>query len=301
MSSLSSREHRIAFTQAAIQLYGSSSLAEQSSSSTPTEGVSGDARGAASQYYQILSAKKLDVSRLSSHDLLRRDYKENTVVLESHAKQVRAGFSSVPVGLSDWIHQRHGNDKQPWNAFWRTLRSWMHERSLDVAVVGTSFREVPTDQEAAVASERANGHDGNANEERAGDRRKHRRELCVKGVGRMGPRYLPVFVELLTTCSVFPLHSVLAYLHHADGPKLFPSLVRSLEADSYAASLGNDASQQLELEAPWKGSRRVPSTGKRERVGGLDSKGRWEALQEAGVELHIAVWRQRNGRASRKV
>lgn len=74
-----------------------------------------------------------------------------------------------------------------------------------------------------------------------------------------------------------------------------------LESDDYASSLGEKQDQRLTLDAPWKGTYRIPSTGKRERVGGLDKSHRWVALHSPDEELRIAVWRQRNARASRKV
>lgn len=97
---------------------------------------------AASSYYRILVAMKQDVTRLSTIDLLRRDYKEQTVHLSegnSAASDIRAGFSSVPVGLSDWVHERHSNDY--WDGYWKAITDWMKQKSLDIAVVGTSFRQ----------------------------------------------------------------------------------------------------------------------------------------------------------------
>lgn len=212
---------------------------------------------AATQYFEILSEKKLDVSRLDTHDLLRRDYKESIAELgTSSTDSIRAGFSSVPVGLSDWIHERHGDGEDRWNGYWKALREWMNERKLDVAVVGTSFRELA--ETGTLEERKKNG--------------KHRREL------------------------------VLAYLEKpSKGQNLFPGLVKGLEEDAYSASLGGDESQKLELEAPWKGSRRVESTGKRERVGGLEKDGQCPILNESDAKVWIAVWRQRNARASRKI
>lgn len=97
---------------------------------------------AASAYYRVLTALKSEVSRLGTLDLLRRDYKEQMVhVSQDGSPDIRAGFSSVPVGLSDWIHERHGNGEDRWDGYWAVIRDWMKQRSLDVAVVGTSFRD----------------------------------------------------------------------------------------------------------------------------------------------------------------
>ena len=77
---------------------------------------------------------------------------------------------------------------------------------------------------------------------------------------------------------------------------MFPSLVKYLESDAYSAELGNNASLLLSLDHPWKGWRRIAETGKKERVGGLEKDGRWTG----NGEMQVAVWLQRNGRASRK-
>lgn len=98
-------------------------------------------RTALSTYWSVLSAVKLDVGRLSSADLLHRDYKETL-----DENQVRAGFSSVPVGLSEWIRKRDlsqgaGGDDERWQHYWTTIDQFMHEKRLQWAVVGTSFRD----------------------------------------------------------------------------------------------------------------------------------------------------------------
>lgn len=133
-------------------------------SNTAVGSVSVDIRKSASQYYQVLSAKKLDVSHLDSLSLLRRDYKESEVEIGTQAK-LRAGFSSVPVGLSEWVRSRHGQKDDRWDKYWHSLHEWMKERNLHVAVVGTSFREKPEDAPWSEEEERSS-KDG-----------KHRREL----------------------------------------------------------------------------------------------------------------------------
>lgn len=91
-------------------------------------------------------------------------------------------------------------------------------------------------------------------------------------------------------------HRLLAYKEKATGSG-FTSLVKYLEEDAYAAEMGNQATLLLTLESPWKGWRRVAETGKKERIGGIDSQGRWNGDEE----MRIAVWLQRNTQASRKV
>ncbi|UZJ53870.1 hypothetical protein CBS101457_003190 [Exobasidium rhododendri] len=199
---------------------------------------------AASSFYRILTAKKQDVSRLDTNDLLRRDYKENTIKLSD--RDLRAGFASVPVGLSDWVHERHASDTNRWDGFWSAIADWMKQRELDVAVVGTSFQE------------------GSLNAEEKGA---HKREL------------------------------ILAYKEKATFPNLFPALVKYLESDAYAAEQGDEPSLQLKLDHPWKGWRRIEETGKKERIASIGKDGKWTGDEN----VKVAVWLQRNGRASRKI
>ncbi|CAE6408478.1 unnamed protein product [Rhizoctonia solani] len=86
-----------------------------------------------SELADILVDSKRDVSRLSGHDLLRRDYKE----FEWHDSKgalVRVGLSTVPMGLKHWI-ERDGKKQ-----FWDDQEAWIKERSLAVSGVLTTFR-----------------------------------------------------------------------------------------------------------------------------------------------------------------
>lgn len=78
---------------------------------------------------------------------------------------------------------------------------------------------------------------------------------------------------------------------------MFSSLLKNLESETYAAENQGDANLYLSLEQPWKGWRRIEETGKKERVGGIDKKDSWTGDEN----IKVAVWLQRNGRASRKV
>lgn len=104
----------------------------------------------------VLSANKAAISHLSSLDLLKRDYKSsslteqdlNSKVLPGGAQSLKAGFSSVNLGLPAWLHRgegmgiaNQGDSSKAWAAFWESLRGWMEDQALDVAVVGTSFRD----------------------------------------------------------------------------------------------------------------------------------------------------------------
>lgn len=103
------------------------------SSSSPTSSI-----------WSILSASKNAISHLSTMDLLKRDYKSSSLTFDTHT--IKAGFSSVNLGLPEWLHRRSQvanteTSTQAWSEWWITLLEWMQNQNLDVAVVGTSFRD----------------------------------------------------------------------------------------------------------------------------------------------------------------
>ena len=81
-----------------------------------------------------LKTKKDDVSHLGTRDLLRRDYKENTLT-PSWAKdsQIKVGLASVPIDFKSWIPK----DKD----FYGAVEGWIKERQLAALVILTSFDE----------------------------------------------------------------------------------------------------------------------------------------------------------------
>lgn len=81
-----------------------------------------------------LKARKEDVSLLGTRDLLRRDYKEDTLT-PSWAKnsQIRLGLSSAPVDFKSWIPR----DKK----FSDTVEAWIEERQITALVILTSFSD----------------------------------------------------------------------------------------------------------------------------------------------------------------
>ncbi|KAF9788070.1 DHH phosphoesterase [Thelephora terrestris] len=81
-----------------------------------------------------LKTRKEDVSRLGTRDLLRRDYKEDTLTFSAaQVSQVRIGLSSVPVGFKAWIPQ----DKHFQNA----IEDWIKERNIGALAILTSFKD----------------------------------------------------------------------------------------------------------------------------------------------------------------
>ncbi len=102
---------------------------------------SGDSAGSGLQDHDqiqglsaVLHSKKADVSHLETRDLLRRDYKEYTMVPSWAPEQtILVGLCSVPVGLKSWISRDE--------AFWASTEQWAEDRKLSVLGILTSFRD----------------------------------------------------------------------------------------------------------------------------------------------------------------
>ncbi|PSR75684.1 hypothetical protein PHLCEN_2v8975 [Hermanssonia centrifuga] len=102
---------------------------------------SGDSAGSGLQDHDqiqglsaVLHSKKADVSHLGTRDLLRRDYKEYTMVPSwAPEKTILVGLCSVPVGLKSWISRD--------DAFWASTEQWAEDRKLSVLGILTSFRD----------------------------------------------------------------------------------------------------------------------------------------------------------------
>lgn len=84
---------------------------------------------------KTLQEKKADISHLGTRDLLRRDYKEYSMVPSwaASSEPVVVGLSTVPLGLKSWI------PKDP--QFWSETETWMRERGLGVLGILTTFRD----------------------------------------------------------------------------------------------------------------------------------------------------------------
>lgn len=112
----------------------------------------------------ILAASKNAISHLASVDLLKRDYKSSSLsasalgpaadsLLCDSGGDLKAGFSSVNLGLVPWLHRGEGmgtssqvESMKAWQTFWSSLDEWMSAQQLQVAVVGTSFRDEESDK-----------------------------------------------------------------------------------------------------------------------------------------------------------
>ena len=110
-----------------------------------------------------LKTRKDDVSRLATRDLVRRDYKEETLT-PSWAKgsRIQIGLSSVPVSFESWIPR----DKQ----FFDAIKGWIEERQITALVILTSF----DDEEGSKKSKK---------EGKKKSKVEHKRQLLVIVVG----------------------------------------------------------------------------------------------------------------------
>jgi exopolyphosphatase len=79
--------------------------------------------------------KKGDVSHLNTHNLLRRDYKEYTLIPHSSRESpILVGLATIPIGLMPWIKQ---------DDFWTSTEQFLNDRGLTVLGILTSFRDEP--------------------------------------------------------------------------------------------------------------------------------------------------------------
>ena len=97
-----------------------------------------------------LKTIKEDVSHLGTRDLLRRDYKQDSLT-PSWAKdsQIQVGLSSVPVGLESWIPR----DK----AFYDAVEGWIQERKIAALAILTSYSDKKESKEKAKKDEKSKG------------------------------------------------------------------------------------------------------------------------------------------------
>jgi exopolyphosphatase len=107
---------------------------------------------------------KQNVSFLSSHDLLLRDYKEYNLPTASTAFPVlRVGLSTVPLGLKDWLAK--GEDG--WAGLMSDVDKYMIERNLDIEGVLTTFKKKGVKKREILLIVRIGGALDNAAAERA--------------------------------------------------------------------------------------------------------------------------------------
>ena len=82
-----------------------------------------------------LQDAKFNISDMSTHDLLLRDYKEYTLPTASSSyPTLQVGLSTVPMGLKSWLERDGG-----WTPFMADVNRQMNAKSLDIEGVLTSF------------------------------------------------------------------------------------------------------------------------------------------------------------------
>ena len=85
---------------------------------------------------QNLLNAKLDVSHLSTHDLLLRDYKEYNLPTSSASYPIlRVGLSTVPQSLKMSLEK----ESSGWTSYLAAVEGYMAERNLDVEGVLTTY------------------------------------------------------------------------------------------------------------------------------------------------------------------
>ncbi|KAG8976374.1 Exopolyphosphatase, partial [Tulasnella sp. 427] len=104
--------------------------------STFGQGASFDGEASLKTLAKDLQERKEDVSRLNTHDLLRRDYKEFT-----HGG-LQVGLATVPLGLKPWTGKEEFKKKE----FFESLEGYMKTRKLDILGVLTTYKSAKKHQ-----------------------------------------------------------------------------------------------------------------------------------------------------------
>ena len=103
---------------------------------TTSSGDSDGSKASISTLTAQLQEAKFNVSDMSTHDLLLRDYKEYTLpTASSQFPTVKVGLSTVPMGLKAWIERDGG-----WGSLMAGIDQGMEEKGLDIEGVLTSFQ-----------------------------------------------------------------------------------------------------------------------------------------------------------------
>jgi exopolyphosphatase len=94
------------------------------------------------EYSSNLAKVKFDVSGLTTHDLLLRDYKEYKLSTASTSfRYLQVGLSTVPMGLKVWLQKESAEDESSgWEKYMQGIDRYMEERNLDIEGVLTTFK-----------------------------------------------------------------------------------------------------------------------------------------------------------------
>ena len=89
------------------------------------------------EFSDLLIQHKYDVSALSTHDLLIRDYKEYILPTSSKSfPALQVGLSTVPMAIKESL-KRESNG---WTSYVATLDEYMHEKNLDIEGVLSTYK-----------------------------------------------------------------------------------------------------------------------------------------------------------------
>lgn len=89
------------------------------------------------EFSNLLIQHKFDVSALTTHDLLLRDYKEYILpTLSTSFPSLRVGLSTVPVSLKKTLEK----ETDGWTSYVAALGRYMREKDLDIEGVLTTYK-----------------------------------------------------------------------------------------------------------------------------------------------------------------
>ncbi|KAI1760851.1 DHH phosphoesterase [Hypoxylon sp. FL1150] len=88
------------------------------------------------RFFDEVSRLKEDISRMSIHDILRKDYKEWTTSEGDDGSGLRLGTSSAPQSFAFLVEKAGGE-----GAFVKELEQWSAGKGLDVTVVLTTHKD----------------------------------------------------------------------------------------------------------------------------------------------------------------
>jgi exopolyphosphatase len=122
--------------ESASFLYPLSTFAT-SSAGTMSISSTSPAPQALSDFSNQLLEQKFDVSDLTTHDLLLRDYKEYILPTSSTSfPSLQVGLSTVPMSIKKSLEK----ESEGWTSYMKALDGYMHEKNLDIEGVLTTYK-----------------------------------------------------------------------------------------------------------------------------------------------------------------
>lgn len=128
--------------QATEFLFPLSTMATEPGSGISISSTSG-VPPALTQFSDLLIQHKFDVSSLTAHDLLLRDYKEYILPTSSQVfPSLQVGLSTVPLSIKKNLEK----EEDGWESYVAALDRYMGEKKLDVEGVLTTYRTEKKDK-----------------------------------------------------------------------------------------------------------------------------------------------------------